>query len=110
MKRIAALALLAGLMACGGEEDKLTEGEVVEKSYDDPDTWTTTICVAYGKYGCSVWVPQQQSDGPHWFLTVVGEDAEGEQREEDHEVTQTLFDMVSEGSYVDLRDGSTASR
>ena len=51
---IAGMILLL-LTACGPQ---LEQGKVVNKKYDDPDTWVTTSCVMYGKYGCQAYSTQ----------------------------------------------------
>ena len=70
MRRVALAALLV-LAACG--RPTLTAGEVVGREYDDPDTWTDTLCVSYDKNGwCTVRIPQEHHDEAHWFLTIRG--------------------------------------
>jgi hypothetical protein len=55
------LALL--LAACGPDGPHVTSGEVVNRVYDDPDTY----CAIYGQYGCQMWA----NDGPHWKLRLA---------------------------------------
>lgn len=107
---IVILALLVAAAACG-PKNVLKEGEVVDHDYDDPDTWTTLDCAAYdGNMRCLVYVNNTHHDGPHWKIQIVGDDDEGKQRKEWHEVTQTLHDAVQVGQYVRLSDQSIVLR
>lgn len=102
------ISLLAVLSLLGCVEgNELTQGEVLEKSYDDPDTWTETssycmvrskngICMAYG------YSSYERHDGPHWSVRVVGFDDEGEERTEWHEITETLFELADVGQTVNF--------
>lgn len=106
MKRAFCVAIVLAFFACGAK-NVLDEGEVVGKSYDDPDSWWTSMCVAYHKDGwCQVSIPVQQTDDAHWFIDIIGYDDEGKQREETHEVTQTLYEMAQNGLTVRLSDQS----
>lgn len=78
MKRSALLLVAAALVvpvaACDGPPPK--SGYV--KALHFYDRWTetiyTTVCVAYGKYGCSVSVPVatgQVEHPPQWCLLLV---------------------------------------
>lgn len=117
MRKIGSAALLALLVlgACG-EGNQLTEGDVVGKEYDDPDTerWWSSMCAARdartGVCTMSIPVEHVDHDDAHWYLTIVGYDEDGKQLEEKHEVTQTLYDLAHNGLHVDLSDQSIVPR
>ena len=95
-------AFTFAITACG-PGNVLKEGEVVGRSYDDPDSWWTTMCVAYNKNGwCSVSIPIEEHDDAHWYLTVTGRDEKGKEHEEKHEVTETLWNLGQEGVTVNF--------
>lgn len=68
----------------------LTYGEVVEKSYDDPDDWF--IPINTGK--SVILIPQH--DDAHWWLRVRGVDG-SEQLLEWHEVGQMAYEYLGVG-------------
>lgn len=110
MKRLVLAVILLALLACG-EGNQLDQGEVIEKNYDDPDTWTSLYCASYGQNGgCILWLPMTHQDGPHWSLRVVGVDDEGEQRKEWHEVTQTLYETANIGMTVNFPEDRVIPR
>ena len=47
---LASAALAVSLAGCSS----LSHGTVTGKGYDPPWTYYTSLCVAYGKYGCNV--------------------------------------------------------
>jgi hypothetical protein len=109
--RLRAAALSLVLLAACGPENVLEEGEVIDRDYDDPDTWWGSQCYAYGQNGmCTASMPVQHHDDAHWFLRIAGYDDEGKLRREWHEVTQTLYDMGDDGLYINLSDGSIVQR
>ncbi len=117
-----ALCAVIILTSCG-TQNKLTEGKVIGKGYDDPDEWTTpgywqagtpgyTTCT--GGYGnvprsCSTtpgtpgyYVPPvDHYDGPHWYLKIEGIRGDGEKKApvETHEVPQWQYDQLSQGDH-----------
>lgn len=119
MRRLLLLAAAAAvaLSSCSDASPKLDRGIVVEKSYDDPDEWTTPghwqpgVTICSGGYGsvprsCSTtpgyYVPPvQHHDGPHWYLTITGR-ADGEWVTERHEVSEAKHDDTSVGREVDV--------
>lgn len=91
------------LVGCG-PGNVLEEGEVVGRSYDDPDRWWSSMCVSRNNNGiCTVSIPVEETDDAHWYLTVVGYDKEGKQREETHEVTETLYNIGVSGVTVNFK-------
>lgn len=101
MKRLL-VGLAAALLACA-PENVLEQGEVVERSYDDPDTWWSSICISYNSNGaCAMSMPVQEHDDAHWELKVIGYDKDGKQRSEWHEVTETLFNLGEVGVTVNF--------
>lgn len=103
MRRMMLAVVLAVVAFAGcGEGNKLEQGRILQKEYDDPDSWWTTQCVSYGKYGCSLSIPVEEHDGPHWSVRVVGYDKDSKQYKEWHEVTETLFDEVVIGDTVNF--------
>jgi hypothetical protein len=103
---LAALVLVA---ACG-MGNKLDQGEVIEKSYDDPDHGSQLYCASYTKYGCALWLTRETYDGPHWKLRVVGFDDDGKERKEWHEVTQTLYETADVGVTVNFPEDRVVPR
>lgn len=107
---IAALTLALTFGACA-PPNVLEEGEVIGHDYDDPDTWTTLDCAAYGaNMNCIFYMTTTHHDSAHWFLQIVGNDKDGKERKEWHEVTQTFHDEVDAGQYVHLADESIVPR
>lgn len=103
MRRLlSALVAVVALLGCG-EGNKLKQGTVIARDYDDPDTWWSTICVARNKDGwCTLSMPVEEHDGPHWRLQVRGYDEDGKEREEWHGVTETLYDLGEVGVVVNF--------
>ena len=92
MKHLLLAAVLVLAAACGGQGNKLTHGKVIEKSYDDPDSWTTLVCAAYGQNGiCTVYVTQTHHDPAHWELRIRGYDTDEKVRKEWHEVSEATY-------------------
>lgn len=110
------LLVLAILLGGCGEGNVLEQGEVVERRYDDPDTWTTygSICIARDAQTgvCTFSMPTSNThhDGPHWELRVVGFDSEGKERREWHEVTETLYELGQVGVTVNFPQGRVVPR
>ena len=102
MRKAAASILLAVILvtACG-PDNHLTFGEVVEMQYDDPDSWWTTVCVSYGKYGCQASVPIEQHDPAHYKVKITGR-WKGKQRTETHEISAGLWYGTKVGDEIDL--------
>lgn len=98
---VAGLVAAALLLGCA-PKNVLTQGTVIEKSYDDPDDWSTLYCAAQGKYGCTLWLPQDHHDGPHWSLRVVGRDDKGKEHKEWHEVTEVFYGEIVMGDVVNF--------
>lgn len=82
----------------------ITEGIVVEKTYDDPDHWTTG---GYSKLSCSgnpvvctsTWVPEEDHyDGPHWLIRVDGTREDGKRGDDWVELTEIQYDICGLGS------------
>lgn len=99
---ISLIALIA-LFGCG-DQNVLKQGTVVERKYDDPDSWWSTMCVAHDPktYACTFSMPVEEHDGPHWSVKVVGYDEDGKKREEWHGVTETLYDLAQVGVVVNF--------
>lgn len=90
-----AIVALALVTACG---PSLSAGKVVQRSYDDPDDWTSLQCISYGKYGCTAWMPANHHDGPHWYLTLEGIPEDGDETIQDNiEVSETYWNTCIEG-------------
>lgn len=105
MKRILSVFALVLLVACSGG-NKLDAGTVIDKSYDDPDTWfvpgvyipgspgsctggKTPVCTP-GRPG--IYVPGHQAhDGPHWKLRIQQAECGDDCRREWHEVDETTY-------------------
>lgn len=105
---IGILAAVAFLIGCA-EPNRLEEGRVLERSYDDPDTWTETdsYCMARSSNGwCTMtgYSSYERHDGPHWHLKVVGFDKDGKERTETHEVTETLYQLGQVGVVVNFAE------
>lgn len=77
------------------------------KKYDDYDEWEEFDCMAYdGEMNCMWWAWVTHHDNEHWYLDLHGYDDKNKPRDERHEVTQTLFEMVEVGQTVNLSDQS----
>ncbi len=100
---LSALVALVLVAACG-EQNKLKEGEVVERRYDDPDSWLQPI--PCGQSMCLI----PMEDGPHWEVRVIGVDDEGKQRKEWHEVTESLFEIADIGVTVNFLEHRTVPK
>lgn len=121
---IVLLAVGIALVAAScGTPNKLTEGKVISKGYDDPDTidhppvyhpGTSGYTSCTGGYGntprtCRTspgtpgyWTPGYTShDGPHWYLKIEGirGDGEDEAPVETHEVPQWQYDQLNVGDH-----------
>lgn len=78
MKKVLATVLVGVALATSGCT-KMVEGHITRKSYDDPDTWTSMQCAAYNSKGiCTVYMPVQHYDGPHWSFELNGTNDKGE--------------------------------
>lgn len=96
------LVAVMGLTSC----TKMVEGVVVSKEYDDPDQWTSTQCGAYnGKGVCTVWVPVQHYDGPHWYLELDGMNDKGERDRGKVEVGADEYGIFGVGAIYPGRPG-----
>lgn len=103
------------VLAGCGEGNVLEEGEVIDRRYDDPDTWTThgSTCMVRSKDGwCTVSIPTSTThhDDAHWELRVVGFDDEGKERREWHGVTETLYDLAQVGQVVNFPESRVVPR
>lgn len=112
---IAGVVLALAVLAACGEGNVLEQGQVVDREYDDPDTWTTygSTCVARNRDGwCTFSIPTSSThhDDAHWKLRVIGVDDEGKERREWHEVTETLYDIGQMGVVINFRTGQTVPR
>lgn len=85
------LALLMVLAACGSH-NVLQTGQIVEKLYDDPDTWYSDECISHDPktYACVIWMPVRQTDAAHYWLRIEGEH-EGRQVRELHETDRATY-------------------
>jgi hypothetical protein len=104
-------AVLMVMVACG-EDNVLDEGEAVRLDYDDPDTYTTTICSAYTKYGCAAWTPIVNNDPAAWYVVIKAPhpDKPGEQRTELHEISQGFYDEVELGQWINVETEEVVPR
>ena len=90
------LAVLAAALVLVGCGPNLTSGKVVDRSYDDPDDWSTWDCQMYGKNGCVFWGWTEHHDGPHWSLTIEAT-VDGEVVRDDVEVTEHIHSTCRDG-------------
>lgn len=98
---LGAVILLFALMGCV-EPNVLEEGQVVKKEYDDPDDWDTSYCIYEDEDNfCYVWGTEHHHDDAHYYLKVHGT-YKGKDRTETHEVTEYLFNIVSERDIVNF--------
>lgn len=113
---VLATCIVVVLAGCG-TPNKLTEGKVIGKGYDDPDDWyvsgytiqgTTTCTGGYNNTPrtCStspdIVIPGHwEHDGPHWYLKIQGIRDDGEEKapEETHEVTELQFNSCDQGEH-----------
>jgi hypothetical protein len=63
--------LAAALVALAGCSDPPESGYVLNKGHEAAYDWVQMICGAYGKYGCTVYVPIVQHEPEHWTLCLV---------------------------------------
>lgn len=105
VKRLLIVPLLIALVACGDPWEG--EGVIVDRNYDDPDTWTMPGYFTGGTTSCStingtttcrtsplIWHPPITfHDGPHWQFTL--RDAEGKKHKKG--VSQHSFDTCLDG-------------
>lgn len=98
MSAAMALAMATVFTACG-DDNVLTSGKVIDKRYDDPDTWTELMCVSRDTktYACTFWMPVDHSDGPHWFLQIQGYDTKEHRHVEWHEVSEAAYSNLHIG-------------
>lgn len=87
--RFLPLAVAALLMAaCEAEPPWDGNGVVTNKTYDDPDEWTTQgVCVGRDPktQACTARTPaEQHHDGPHWWVQVTSTDGREHHVEVDH--------------------------
>lgn len=70
-RRLAAVALAAvlavGLVGCA---ESVTTGTVIDHHYEGPYSTTSLMCMSYGKYGCTSWVPLTTHHDESWWLTL----------------------------------------
>lgn len=111
MKRtVVIVTLFLSLLAACGEDNVLTEGRVVGKEYDDPDTWTESYCSIYNSNGtCMIWSTREESDGPHYNIQIENRH-EDEVRREWHEVSPGFYDELQGDEYVNLENESIVPR
>ena len=92
---VLAALLLAG---CAGGANRLHSGTVVDKHYDDPDTFTIWQCAGFDSKGqCTVRYPQTITEPAHWSIRVKGTDAEGKARTEWHTVDEATYERLHVG-------------
>lgn len=99
MKRLLLTLLPLLFLPYCGKDNVLTSGTVVDKSYDDPDTFITYQCYSYRQDGgCSFSMPVEHTDAPHWRIKVEGPDPDdGDTIQEWHAVTESVYDSVNVG-------------
>lgn len=71
----AALAVATAVLV--GCSNPPKSGEVTAKSYEKAYDYYTQMCVVYGKYGCTMYMPLLNHEPEHWLLEVR-DDADAE--------------------------------
>ena len=109
---VAALTIAGGSVAAVNQvqqynhDHHVSQGTVIGKEYDDPDTWVTTICSGTPMH-CT---PIVNHDGEHWKLRLKGTDRIGESREVWHEVDKPVFNQAENGMDFNLDNNSWIDR
>jgi hypothetical protein len=103
VKKLVAALVLAGALTTCGEDNVLTSGTIIEKEYDDPDTWWSTQCVVYKNGLCQVSVPVQNTDPPRWSIRIKG-NHNGDIVTEWHSVDPTEYNSLSVGDTWGIPD------
>ncbi len=84
---IAGLLLLA---ACG-EPNKLTHGKVIDKDYDDADTWSSYDCISHDSEGfCIAYMWNDHYEPEHYRMRIQGVDGQEDLREW-HDVPEDIY-------------------
>ncbi len=97
--------LLAGLMIVGALVlagcSSIDEGYITKKEYKPAYQTSTIICAAYGKYGCTVWVPHTNYYPESWWFDIVEADSAdgGEPKTGWVYVGPETFEKYKEGDY-----------
>jgi hypothetical protein len=77
---------------------------VIEKEYDDADTWTHMQCISNGKGGCNGYMPIQQTDPERWRLKLeYCEDTDCEDGWVS--VSEATYNEVAIGDWYDSKEG-----
>lgn len=97
-----ALLLIAMVAVAACAPPGPLKGRVTDATYDDPDDWTTTYCVAYIKNICAAWGTQYHHDDEHFWLYL--KNAENG-KEGWREVNQSIYHDCVIGSWCDVRTG-----
>jgi hypothetical protein len=84
----------------------VSQGTVIGKEYDDPDTWTQMVCSGKPMH-CT---PIVHHDGEHWRLHLQGTDRVGEQHELWHDVDKGTFKQAQKGQQYDIDQESWIDR
>jgi hypothetical protein len=102
MRRAVVLAAGALLAACG-PGNVLSKGEIIEKRYDNPDTWTSFYCgsMNYQTGACLIWLPQTIHDSAHYWLDIRGQDDKGKWHRELHETDRATYQEAEVGLFWD---------
>jgi hypothetical protein len=78
------------LSACG-----ITSGEVIDKHYEEPYFYTTSVCSGYNAQGyCIVWVPITSHVDEKWVFTLKS----SEGKTGDLDVSKEDYDNVPLGT------------
>lgn len=64
MKKLLLVAFL--LISCASHPYK---GRLIEKHYDDADTWWTMACEYDKDMNCTSYIPMKKTDEEHFYLT-----------------------------------------
>ena len=97
-----AVGTIVGTTGCA----RMVEGVVVGKRYDDPDTWTSFTCAAYNSKGfCTMQVPVQNYDGPHWYFELDGTNSDGKRDHGEVEVGADEYNIFGIGAVYPGRPG-----
>jgi hypothetical protein len=112
----ATVAIVIVVLTACGEKQGPPVGRVIDRTYDDPDTWYVSgytisgSCMSYDKNGsctyrsADVYIPgHEEHDGPHWKVKLrrgEGKTAvEGWRR-----VSEDRYDACQMGTWCDTTD------
>lgn len=70
--------LAVGLTGCAHPP---TIGTVTSKKFSPSYTWTELVCIQYGKYGCSMWMPFNHTE-PDAYTLCLRRDAQDTEHDE----------------------------